>query len=150
MKLTINVIMMLLLFVCSATISAQTNEKGYMVAGTVMDEKGETIIGASITVDKDRSKGTATDLDGKFRLQGLSKGEVLTVTFIGYKPYSYKVTMSKENIKIVLEPQVSDLDEVVIVGEGSQKKISLTGAVTTIEPAAYPICWVVTFPASSL
>ena len=87
--------------------------------------KGETIIGASITVDKDRSKGTATDLDGKFRLQGLSKGEVLTVTFIGYKPYSYKVTMSKENIKIVLEPQVSDLDEVVIVGEGSQKKISL-------------------------
>ena len=44
MKLTINVIMMLLLFVCSATISAQTNEKGYMVAGTVMDEKGETII----------------------------------------------------------------------------------------------------------
>ena len=96
MKLTINVIMMLLLFVCSATISAQTNEKGYMVAGTVMDEKGETIIGASITVDKDRSKGTATDLDGKFRLQGLSKGEVLTVTFIGYKPYSYKVTMSKE------------------------------------------------------
>lgn len=42
--------------------------------------KGETIIGASITVDKDRSKGTATDLDGKFRLQGLSKGEVLTVT----------------------------------------------------------------------
>ena len=68
MKLTINVIMMLLLFVCSATISAQTNEKGYMVAGTVMDEKGETIIGASITVDKDRSKGTATDLDGKFRL----------------------------------------------------------------------------------
>lgn len=125
MKLTINVIMMLLLFVCSATISAQTNEKGYMVAGTVMDEKGETIIGASITVDKDRSKGTATDLDGKFRLQGLSKGEVLTVTFIGYKPYSYKVTMSKENIKIVLEPQVSDLDEVVIVGEGSQKKISL-------------------------
>ena len=45
MKLTINVIMMLLLFVCSATISAQTNEKGYMVAGTVMDEKGETIIG---------------------------------------------------------------------------------------------------------
>ncbi len=40
MKLTINVIMMLLLFVCSATISAQTNEKGYMVAGTVMDEKG--------------------------------------------------------------------------------------------------------------
>lgn len=109
MKLTINVIMMLLLFVCSATISAQTNEKGYMVAGTVMDEKGETIIGASITVDKDRSKGTATDLDGKFRLQGLFKGEVLTVTFIGYKPYSYKVTMSKENIKIVLEPQVSDL-----------------------------------------
>ena len=139
MKLTINVIMMLLLFVCSATISAQTNEKGYMVAGTVMDEKGETIIGASITVDKDRSKGTATDLDGKFRLQGLSKGEVLTVTFIGYKPYSYKVTMSKENIKIVLEPQVSDLDEVVIVGEGSQKKISLTGAVTTIEPAALDV-----------
>ena len=139
MKLTINVIMMLLLFVCSATISAQTNEKGYMVAGTVMDEKGETIIGASITVDKDRSKGTATDLDGKFRLQGLFKGEVLTVTFIGYKPYSYKVTMSKENIKIVLEPQVSDLDEVVIVGEGSQKKISLTGAVTTIEPAALDV-----------
>lgn len=140
MKSRIYMIIMLLLFtVGSVRVMAQNTESGIMIAGTVMDEKGETIIGASVTVAKNPSKGTATDLDGKFRLKGLSKGTVVTVTFIGYKTYRYTVTMAKENLKIVLEPQVSDLDEVVIVGEGSQKKISLTGAVTTIEPAALDV-----------
>ena len=133
MKLTINVIMMLLLFVCSATISAQTNEKGYMVAGTVMDEKGETIIGASITVDKDRSKGTATDLDGKFILMASPQKDVLVVSFIGYNTQEFPLK-GKTNVTIQLSQNVNELDAVEIVAFGTQKKESVIGSITTLSP----------------
>lgn len=126
--------MVALLCIVSCVVMAQNAGGDLMVAGTVMDNAGEPIIGATIISGKNKANGTTTDLDGKFRLQKLAKGDVLTVTYIGYNTYTYKVTMNKEGLKIVLEPQVSALDEVVVVGQGSQTKISVTGAVTTVDP----------------
>ena len=125
---------MMLLVSLSAAMTAQAGQGGLMVAGTVMDEKGEAIIGASVVVEKNKAHGVITDLDGKFRVRDLRKGDVLAVTYVGYKVYKYTVLMNKEGLKIVLEPNLSQLDEVVVVGEGSQKKISVTGAVATVDP----------------
>lgn len=120
-----------LLFSCFLTVYAQ--EK-YMVAGTVMDDKGETLIGVSITDKQKKLIGTITDLDGKFRIKDVPAGTTLCFTYVGYKMKEYVVTASKEQLKIILEPDVSDLDEVVITGQSSQRKISITGAVTAVKP----------------
>ena len=110
----------------------------HMVAGTVMDEKGEALIGVTVT-QPGTSNGAMTDLDGKFRVKNIADGATLQFTYIGYKSYSYKVKASKEGLKVVLQPDISALDEVVVVGAGSQKKISVTGAVTTVEPKSLDV-----------
>ncbi len=68
-------------------------------------------------------KGTVTDLDGKFRLPNLlNKTTLLFFTYVGFKNEKYVVTGNKEQIKIVMKADVSDLDEVVVVGQANQKK----------------------------
>lgn len=120
-----------LMFLCFLTAWAQ--EK-YMVAGTVMDDKGEPLIGVSIIDKQKQIVGSVTDLDGKFRVKEIPSGTVLCFSYIGYKMKEYKVVASKEQLKIVMDPDVSDLDEVVVTGQSSQRKISITGAVTAVKP----------------
>lgn len=124
--------MLLLAVMMTATAMAQSDK--YMVAGTVMDENGEPLIGVTVSEKGNTGNGALTDLDGKFRVKDITDGSTLSFTYIGYKEYTYKVKDSKEGLKIVMQPDISALDEVVVVGAGSQKKISLTGAITTIEP----------------
>lgn len=125
-------IIFILLLLCGQVSYAQ---QGYMVAGTVMDEKGETMIGVSVVVKNNPSKGVVTDLDGRFRISGLNKNDILQFSFIGYKTEEYKVTNSKERVKIVLKEDVGTLDEVVVVGRSTARKVSVVGAVTNIAPA---------------
>lgn len=113
--------------------TAMGQEK-FMVAGTVMDEKGETLIGVTVNSKDKRIVGAITDLDGKFRVKDIPKNTELTFTYVGYKTYTYKVNFSKEQLKIVMQPNVDALDEVVVVGAGVQKKVSMTGAITTVKP----------------
>lgn len=121
----------ILLLSCFSAVWAQSK---YMVAGTVMDEKGEPLIGVAV-IDKDKIvQGTATDLDGKFRIKDIPSGSVLVFSYVGYKTKEYKVTASKEGLKIVMDPDISDLDEVVVVGQASQRKVSVTGAITIVKP----------------
>lgn len=132
MKYIRNLITLLAVLLC-ATASAQTTKK-YMVAGTVMDDKGEPLTGVTVT-SKDKSVlGAVTDLDGRFRVANVPNGTQLDFTYVGYKPYAYKVNFSKEGLKIVMSPDIGALDEVVVVGAGTQKKVSMTGAITTVEP----------------
>lgn len=119
----------MLLFVSSVTVA----QAQHMVAGTVMDEKGEALIGVTVT-QQGTSNGAMTDLDGKFRIRNITDGATLQFTYIGYKPYTYKVKASKEGLQVTMQPDISALDEVVVVGAGSQKKVSVTGAITTVEP----------------
>ena len=101
------------------------------VKGTVIDETGEPIIGASVMV-KGTSNGTVTDLDGHFTLAVSSRDAVLQITYIGYQPVTVKVSeVGKQAIKLKEDTQT--LGEVVVVGYGTQKKESLTGAVTVID-----------------
>ncbi len=95
------------------------------IKGTIVDETGEPIIGASVTVKGATSKGTVTDLNGYYTLSVPKDGKVV-VSFIGYKS---QITIGGD---IVMKQDETTLNEVVVVGYGSQKKAHLTGSVATI------------------
>ncbi|WP_394331791.1 SusC/RagA family TonB-linked outer membrane protein [Bacteroides ndongoniae] len=108
-------------------------QSGLTAAGLVMTQDGESVIGATVTVKEDPGKGVITDTDGRFKMNGLSKGQTLVISYIGYKDATVKVTKTDERMRIVLEEDISDLDEVVVVGHATQRKISVVGAVTNVE-----------------
>lgn len=97
--------------------------------GVVKDDKGETIIGASVLV-KGTTNGTITDLDGKFNLNNVKKGDVLEISYIGYK--TLEVKWEGTPLNLLLKTDTQTLDEVVVVGFGTQKKVNLTGSVSTV------------------
>ena len=96
------------------------------VKGVVKDTNGEPIIGANITI-KGQSIGTITDIDGQFVLNAPADG-VLQITYIGYISQEVNIANKKELI-ITLKEDTQALDEVVIVGFGTQKKVNLTGSI---------------------
>jgi len=99
------------------------------VTGTVVDEGGEPLAGASVIV-KGSQVGTSVDVDGNYSIVA-SKGQILTVSFIGYKSQAVKVG-SNNRIDFVLQSDENVLDDVVVVGYGTQKRVNLTGAVSAI------------------
>lgn len=98
-----------------------------LVKGTVIDESGMSVPGASIQV-KGTTQGTITDFDGNFSLQVPDKKSVIVVSFIGYATAEMKVDVSKP-MSIVLKEDTKVLDEVVVVGYQEVRKKDLTGAV---------------------
>ena len=116
---------LLMLFSC-LTVSAQ---KGITVKGTVFDSTGETVIGASVVVKGNSSIGTISDIDGNFVLTVPSENTTLVVSFVGMKSQEVKAT-STNLIKVTLEDDSQQLEEVVVVGYGQQKKASVVGAIT--------------------
>ena len=115
-----------LVFLLAFTLSAYA-QNTRTVTGTVMDDLGEPIIGAAVKV-VDSPVGTVTDIDGKFSLS-VKEGSKLTISFIGY--ISQTIT-NLNNPKIVLMEDVAKLDEVVVVGYGTQKMKNVTGAIETL------------------
>ncbi|MCD8270346.1 MAG: carboxypeptidase-like regulatory domain-containing protein [Parabacteroides sp.] len=99
------------------------------IAGLVTDERGEPVIGASV-LEKGTTNGTITDMDGKFMLE-VSSGSALSVSFIGYKTLTVNIE-GRRNINITLREDMEQLEEVVVVGYGTQKKSSLTASVATV------------------
>ena len=106
------------------------------VTGVVVDEFGDPIIGAAIKI-VDSTVGTISDIDGKFSLP-VPEGGRLAVSFVGY--VSQTIT-NLNNPKIVLKEDVANLDEVVIVGYGTQKMKNITGAIETITPDEIKECF---------
>ena len=100
------------------------------ITGTVVDNSGVPIIGANI-VEEGSTNGTITDLDGKFSLD-VKKGATLSISYIGYKTQQVKVR-GNQPLQIVLQEDSETLDEVVVVGFGTQKKVNLTGSVGIAE-----------------
>ncbi len=100
------------------------------VSGVVKDSSGEPIIGASVVV-KGTTNGTITDLDGKFSLRNVKKGDIISVSFIGYT--AQDVVYNGQSLNVILKDDSQTLDEVVVVGFGTQKKVNLTGAVSTVD-----------------
>lgn len=101
------------------------------VTGNVTDPSGETLVGVNIVV-KGTTLGTATDMDGNYSISVSSDDAILTVNYIGYKMQEVPVS-GKSTLNIVLERDVQDIDEVVVVGYGVQKKKLVTGATTQIK-----------------
>lgn len=104
--------------------------KGIVVTGTVLDESGLPVIGANIMV-KGMNVGTITDMDGHFSLEVPYAEASLTVSFIGYTTQDVPLK-GRKNVDVVLVEDTKTLQEVVVVGYGSQKKATLTGAVASV------------------
>lgn len=98
-------------------------------SGTIVDATGEPIIGASVVV-QGTTNGTITDFDGKFSLTDVPKGAVLNISFIGYTTQTIK--WEGQPLNITLKEDNKVLDEVVVVGYGTQKKVNLTGSVASV------------------
>ena len=96
------------------------------ITGTVLDELGEPVIGATVTVAGTKT-ATVTDLDGNYKISA-PKGAKLVITYIGYLPQTVK-----EGGTVSLQEDKQSLEEVVVVGYGSQKKAHLTGSVGTVD-----------------
>ena len=86
----------------------------------VTDPNGEPIIGASVVV-KGTTNGTITDFDGKFTLSNVPEKGIITITYIGYKGQDIPVA-GKSTLKVTLAEDTKTLDEVVVVGYGTQQK----------------------------
>ncbi|MDO4162930.1 MAG: TonB-dependent receptor [Bacteroides sp.] len=107
--------------------NVQTAMQNNGIRGTVIDENGETVIGASVIV-KGTTNGTITDFEGRFVLNNVPKGSTLLISYVGYRTQEIKVS-NQASIQIVLKEDSEMLEEVVVVGFGTQKKINLTGSV---------------------
>ena len=100
------------------------------ISGTVRDSSGETVIGAGVFL-KDSTTGTVTDVDGKFTLS-VPSGAVVTVSCIGYKDATFTVG-AQRTYDITLEEDSTTLEGVEIVAYGTQKKVSVTGALSSVK-----------------
>ncbi|PXX21839.1 TonB-dependent receptor [Arenibacter sp. ARW7G5Y1] len=102
----------------------------FQINGTVTDQEGVPLPGASI-IEKGTTNGTQTDFDGKFSLKIIDPESIIVVSYLGYKTKEVEIE-EQTTLNINLQEDSSSLDEVVVVGYGSQKKVNLTGSVSTI------------------
>ena len=120
----------LLLVVLFSMVASFAFAQNKSVSGSVVDAKGEAIIGASVLV-KGTSNGTISDMDGNFSLKNVPNNATLQVSFIGYVAQTISVA-GKNTIKVVLQENSQVLDEVVVVGYGTVKKSDVTGAIASV------------------
>lgn len=113
-----------------AVLTASTQQNETACKGVVKDATGETVIGASIIVEGTNLR-TVTDIDGNFTLNGVKKGASIQISYIGYT--TKVVKWNGAPLDIILEDDKKMLEEVVVVGFGTQKKVNLTGAVSTVD-----------------
>lgn len=108
--------------------AAAASQQQGMITGSVYDSAGEPVIGASVMVEG-TSTGTITDLDGKFQLN-VKPGTKLQISFIGYATVT---VMAKEGMRVTMEDDSQMLGEVEVVAYGTQKKVTVTGAISSVK-----------------
>ncbi len=121
-------ILLLLGVLVFSLVSAQTGDK-VTIKGTVVDDIGEPVIGASI-VEKGTVNGVSTDLDGSFTIS-VQPNSTLVVSFIGFHTQELPVK-GNTNLSIILKENAEVLDEVIVIGYGTMKKEDLTGSISTV------------------
>ena len=116
--------LLMMMLTCSTLLHAQ----GISVKGTVADASGEPLIGASVVVKGNASQGTVTDFDGNFALNVPSEQSVIVFSYVGMTTREVRVGKQRKfNVTLADDTQ---LEEVVVVGYGQQKKASVVGAIT--------------------
>jgi TonB-linked SusC/RagA family outer membrane protein len=118
--------MVLLMVLLTGMASAQQKS----IAGAVTDETGAPVPGVTVLV-KGTTVGTVTDFDGKYTLTAPSEAKILLFAYVGMKPQEIEIA-GKTKIDVVMKAEVVGVDEVVVVGYGTQQKKTLTGAVSTV------------------
>lgn len=129
------IIQLLLLLVCGSIFAQK--DATFTIQGVVLDPalNNEPLIGVSIYLKDRPGVGTTTDIDGKFSIKA-SRGDILIFSYLGYENYEQLVTKEEKNLKVELKSSSVQLDEAVIVGSmGTQRKISVVGAITSVDVA---------------
>lgn len=122
--------LLLMMVALLATVPAWAASR--QVTGTITDQAGEPLVGASVMLVGSRT-GCMADLDGKFSLQVPDGTASLKVALVGYQTKTVKVPNGTNNVDIVLSEDAQTLEETVVVGYGTQKKVNLTGAVASVD-----------------
>lgn len=102
------------------------------IHGIVVDNSGEPVIGASVKIKEETSKHVVTDINGEFSLSDIAPESTIQVSCVGLSPREMPVSPDSTDYRIVMQPDNTTLDEVVVVGYATQKKVDLTGAVASI------------------
>lgn len=116
----------------------QEQKQNFKVSGTVKDNNNIPLLGVNIQ-QVGTTNAVITDNDGKFTIYNLTSKSILRFSYIGYTPIEYKLADEESEINIIMTEDVQGLDEVVIVGYGSQKRESVIGAITTVKPSSLQI-----------
>ena len=119
-----------IVFLLSILFSLTATAQNRTIKGTVVDQEGEAIIGATITEVGKPQNGTISDMEGKFTIT-IPAGKKITVTYIGYETLT--ISKLENNMKITMKEDQKSLDEVVVVGYGALKQKNVTGAVEVID-----------------
>ena len=119
----------LLLFLCLLISSVGYAQRMITVSGTVTDNDGGPLIGATI-MEKSGKKAVITNLDGKFTMAGVTEGAVLTVSYLGFK--SIEVNATAKEMNVILSEDVNQLNKAVVVGYGTIRKRDMTGSVVSV------------------
>ena len=123
-----NYLLILFLF-----LSAFGFAQSYEIEGVVKEAgSGLPIPGVNVQI-KNALKGTSTDFDGRFSLKGLAAGSTVVFSYLGFKNYEYQVSASTNSLSITMQEDSKLLDEVVVIGYGTQRKREVTGAVSVVD-----------------
>jgi len=114
----------------SAAPASAAQQQDATCTGTVIDEFGDPVLGASVIV-KGTTNGTTTDVDGNFSIKNVPVGSTMVISFVGYTPQ--EVTWNGGTLNVTLVEDKKLLEDVIVVGFGTQKKVDLTGAVSQVK-----------------
>ncbi|MDH5605002.1 MAG: TonB-dependent receptor plug domain-containing protein, partial [Cyclobacteriaceae bacterium] len=123
-------ILSVLLLVMFALTQMYARAVDFTVSGTITDGTGAVVPGVYV-VEKGTSNGTVTNADGEFSLNVADENSNIRISFIGYTTQDIAVS-GRSSIDIILVPDITELDEVVVVGYGTQRKREVTGAISSI------------------
>lgn len=101
------------------------------ITGTVLDTRGEPVIGATIVVKENPTHGTVTNIDGHFSIANIPGDAILQISYVGMQTQEVAVS-GRTSLEIILESDAELLDEIVVIGYGTVRKRDLTGAVSSI------------------
>lgn len=117
------------------SVSEAQQEQTRLVRGIVTDQAGDPIVGATVVI-KGTTKAVLTQLDGNFDIKVSDSHEMLLISYVGMEQVELPLLKSQSDYKVVMQPSVQSIDDVVVVGYGKQKKATVTGSVAQVEGKA--------------